>query len=204
MAYRLLLLLAFLLVSAISFGQKKPLFKGGDEAYGNFLGKNTRFPDEAREEGIMGKVGVKMIINPDGSFDSLYIAYGVHPSLDKEALRVLQLTQGMWLPETVDGKPVRQAYIVPVRFEIWNKDAHNEQYYLAKAEKLEKKGKSEEALENYKMAVKVNYKNEEALYKVATILISSNKGDEACLYLRQIKDVGTKNVDELIAKHCAH
>lgn len=82
-----------------------------------YLANNMRYPEDAKQEGVSGKVIVKFIIRANGSIDSAYVARGIYPSVDKEALRLIT---GMppWKPGILNGKPVDVHYIMPVIFKL--------------------------------------------------------------------------------------
>jgi hypothetical protein len=58
-----------------------------------------------------------LLLMPMAAFLMPKIARGVDPSLDKEALRVVnQLPK--WKPGKQRGKPVRVSYTVPINFQL--------------------------------------------------------------------------------------
>ncbi len=96
--------------------EKIPQFKDG---INRFLATQIRYPDEALEGNWQGKVITQFIVNEDGSIDSISILKPlVHPSLMKEAIRVIRLTDGKWEPKIQDDKPVKTYHIVPVIFRL--------------------------------------------------------------------------------------
>ena len=67
------------------------------------------------KDSIQGKVYVTFIVSKDGSVKDSRIARGVHPLLDKEALRVVdELPQ--WVPGRQRGIEVNVSYTVPINF----------------------------------------------------------------------------------------
>ena len=57
------------------------------------------------------------VVNKDGSIVDAEVIRGVDPSLDKEALRVIN-SMPKWSPGKQRGKPVRVKYTVPVTFRL--------------------------------------------------------------------------------------
>ena len=94
---------------------KMPEFPGGVVALRDFLSSNVRYPKDAQISGAQGKVFVNFIVNGDGTITKVTIARGVHYLLDEEAIRVVQIMP-KWTPGTMDGKPVRVSYTVPINF----------------------------------------------------------------------------------------
>jgi TonB family protein len=95
--------------------EELPEFPGGDIALRRLIAQTVRYPQEAQEEGIQGKVYVNFVIQKDGSVANIKIAMGVHPTLDAEAIRVVKQMNG-WKPGRQKGKPVRVSYTVPINF----------------------------------------------------------------------------------------
>lgn len=94
-----------------------PEFPGGEVALRNWLGTHIKYPVIAQENGIQGKVYVTFVVGKDGSITNATIARGVDPSLDKEALRVVNELP-KWKPGKQRGKPVNVSYTVPINFQL--------------------------------------------------------------------------------------
>ena len=94
-----------------------PQFPGVDAALLQFLAKSIKYPVIAQENGIQGRVICAFVVNRDGSIVDAEVLRGVDPSLDKEALRVIN-TMPKWSPGKQRGKPVRVKYTVPITFRL--------------------------------------------------------------------------------------
>ena len=92
-----------------------PEFPGGDLALRKYIANAIKYPVIAQENGIQGKVYVTFVVSRDGSVQNAGIARGVDPSLDKEALRVVNLLP-KWKPGKQRGKAVNVSYTVPINF----------------------------------------------------------------------------------------
>ena len=67
---------------------------------------------------IEGRVICQFVVDRDGTIEDVQVVKsGGHPSLDKEAVRVIKLMP-KWKPGLQDGKPVRVRYTVPVNFRL--------------------------------------------------------------------------------------
>ncbi|MCQ2194210.1 MAG: TonB family protein [Paludibacteraceae bacterium] len=97
--------------------EEKPSFPGGDKALMEYLSKNIKYPTIAAESGIKGRVTVSFVVNKDGKIVDVQVVRGVHESLDKEAVRVVQ-SMPAWKPGKQSGKPVRARYTLPVMFKL--------------------------------------------------------------------------------------
>jgi protein TonB len=96
-----------------------PEFPGGQAELMSYLSKSIKYPVVAQENGIFGRVTCSFTINKDGSIVDAEVLRGVDPSLDKEALRVIN-AMPKWKPGLQRGKPVRVKYNLPVNFRLQN------------------------------------------------------------------------------------
>lgn len=94
-----------------------PEFPGGQRNLMSFIGRNVKYPVVAQENGIQGRVVVQFVINKDGQVADATVVRGVDPSLDKEALRVINAMPN-WKPGSQRGNPVNVKYTVPVQFRL--------------------------------------------------------------------------------------
>jgi TonB family protein len=94
-----------------------PEFTGGVEALRNFIAQSVKYPTEASGKGIQGKVFVSFVVNKDGSVSNAQIARGVDPSIDAEALRVVN-SLPKWTPGKHGGKVVAVQYTIPINFAL--------------------------------------------------------------------------------------
>ncbi len=96
-----------------------PLFPGGEDALRKWIGENVKYPAPAAENGIHGKVYVQFVVEADGSVSRAKVVRGVDPSLDAEALRVVNASP-KWKPGYQGGKAVPVSYTVPINFALDN------------------------------------------------------------------------------------
>ena len=97
--------------------EQMPVFPGGDMAFGEFIGKEVKYPDDAKKAGTQGKVFVTFIVNKEGNVVNPKIARGVSPSIDKEALRVIS-SSPKWTPGKQKGKNVDVRFTLPIAFTL--------------------------------------------------------------------------------------
>ena len=95
--------------------EQMPSFNGGATALLQYLNSNVKYPIEAEENGIQGRVVVQFHVECDGSITNVTVSKSVHPSLDKEAIRVVK-SMPKWNPAMLNGKPVRVKFTIPVTF----------------------------------------------------------------------------------------
>lgn len=94
-----------------------PEFPGGDLALRKHIAQNIRYPEIAKENGIQGRVFVQFVVNKKGMVEQIKVVRGVDPSLDKEAIRVIQ-NLPKWKPGQQRGKPVKVSFTVPINFQL--------------------------------------------------------------------------------------
>ncbi|HWZ03262.1 MAG TPA: TonB family protein [Mucilaginibacter sp.] len=90
---------------------------GGEKAWSKFLSKNLRYPSQAQDDGISGKVIVSFIIEKDGTLSNITVIRPAGNGFDEEALRVLKLAKA-WKPGMQNGQAVRVKYMLPVNFQL--------------------------------------------------------------------------------------
>ena len=83
----------------------------------NWLASHINYPAVAEENGIQGRVIVSFIVEKNGSVSSVQVVKSVDPSLDREALRVVN-SMPRWTPGRLNGQPVRVKYTLPITFRL--------------------------------------------------------------------------------------
>ncbi|MCK5027989.1 MAG: energy transducer TonB [Bacteroidales bacterium] len=98
--------------------EEYPKFMGKDDnAFRKYIIDNIKFPVDAQENGLTGKVQAQFVVDLDGSLSQIKILRGVHSSIDKEVLRVIQ-NSPKWEPAIQAGKNVRAMYGIIISFEL--------------------------------------------------------------------------------------
>ncbi|MEG3657527.1 M56 family metallopeptidase [Arenibacter palladensis] len=103
-----------------------PVFPGCEEATDprtcfnekiqRHIGKNFRYPEEAQEKGIQGRVNVMFTIQEDGSIGNVRMR-GPDKLLEDEAARIISLLPQM-AGGTYQGKPVSVPFSIPITFKL--------------------------------------------------------------------------------------
>ena len=97
--------------------EEMPSYPGGDAKMYEYLGKNIKYPQIARESGIQGRVFVNFVVEPDGSVSNVKVMRGIGGGCDEEAIRVIK-NMPKWKPGKQRGKAVRVTYTIPVVFKL--------------------------------------------------------------------------------------
>lgn len=95
-----------------------PKFRGDrSDEFRNYMQQELKYPAEASEKNIHGRVFVSFVVGKDGYVKDASIVRGVHPSIDQETLRVVY-SSPKWKPGIKDGKPVDVMFTFPVVFKL--------------------------------------------------------------------------------------
>ena len=82
-----------------------------------YLQENIKYPEEAKELGIQGRVFVTFVVEVDGSITDVRVLRGIGGGCDEEAIRVVQNYAEMGSRQTARGscpgsvQPADQVYI---------------------------------------------------------------------------------------------
>ena len=94
-----------------------PQYPGGEKAMMEYVAKNVKYPQEAKDKEIQGRVFVSFVVEKDGSVSTVKVLRGIGGGCDEEAVRVVS-SMPKWKPGIKDGKPVRVSYMMPLNFKL--------------------------------------------------------------------------------------
>lgn len=97
--------------------EQMPEYPGGMQAMIEFLQTNMKYPEDAAKQKVEGRVMVQFVVEIDGSVSDVHVAKQVFPSLDAEAVRVVQ-AMPKWTPGKEKGRVVRVKYLLPIVFRM--------------------------------------------------------------------------------------
>lgn len=97
--------------------EEMPSFPGGEQKLLEYVAKNTKYPQIARESGIQGRVFIGFVVETDGSISNVKVLRGIGGGCDEEAVRVIK-SLPKWKPGKQRGKAVRVSYQIPVMFKL--------------------------------------------------------------------------------------
>lgn len=97
--------------------QEMPSFQGkGQDGFRNWISDKVEYPQELADSNIIGKVFVSFVVEPDGSVSTVKLVRGLNPTLDKQAVKLIQ-SSPKWVPGKRKGKAVRVGFTFPVNFD---------------------------------------------------------------------------------------
>jgi len=99
------------------FVEQMPEFPGGMERIQKYLAEKIRYPDQARENNVQGRVIVRFVVNETGNISDVQVQRGIGGGCDEEAVRVVK---GMpkWKPGKQNGRPVKVYFTLPITFRL--------------------------------------------------------------------------------------
>jgi len=98
-----------------------PEFEGGGiDKFRDWVQKNVKYPQEAKEKKLQGTVYVSFVVGRDGVVKGTNLLRSVDPILDNEVLRVIK-TSPAWKPGQQRNKPVNVSFSVPIKFVLGEK-----------------------------------------------------------------------------------
>ncbi len=90
---------------------------GGLKGMYHFFAKNMRYPLEAKNLEIEGRVYIQFIVEKDGSLSAITALKGIGGGCDEEAIRVIE-SYGNWIPAQIKGQAARQRMVIPIVFKL--------------------------------------------------------------------------------------
>lgn len=94
-----------------------PSFPGGWDAMARYLMDNLTYPEQAKKDGLEGRVVVRFKVDTDGSIGDISVIKSLNPVLDSEAIRVVK-AMPRWTPGRENGKTVAVSMLIPIEFKL--------------------------------------------------------------------------------------
>ena len=99
---------------------QQPEYPGGLPELYRFLSQNIKYPKEAADAKIVGRVFIKFKILKDGSIEDISVLKSIGHGCDEEAIRVIKLMP-KWKPGMQDGETIDTYFNLPIVFKLDNK-----------------------------------------------------------------------------------
>ena len=97
--------------------EEQPEYPGGFGELTKYIAKNLKYPMQAREGDIQGRVFVGFVVEKDGSISNVQVLRGIGGGCDEEAVRIVK-TLPKFKPGKQRGNPVRVKYTLPIVFRL--------------------------------------------------------------------------------------
>ncbi len=104
-------------IAPLIAAEKMPSFPGGEGAMYNYLNNRIKYPRQARDYEIEGKVYVQFVVDQKGKLNNPKVVKGIGYGCDQEAIRIVKL-----MPQWEAGKQNQQnvpvIYTLPITFRL--------------------------------------------------------------------------------------
>jgi tetratricopeptide (TPR) repeat protein len=196
---------------------------GKSSAIKNYLAKNFVCPNSAAECNKEGTEIIQFTVTPDGRLTKFKVVNSVCKEIDKEMIRVLKNTNGMWVPGQNNGKPATMEHEVSMLFGNYTQDEivnhfveQAEKYHTMGSSKLIVEQRPKKALKYYNSGIRYlpndkgllllrgicNYElgNEEEAKRDWNRIVSLGGTDHALNYEELVEMKGYKEMTRILAK----
>lgn len=226
MKAKMIVALLFLISSVIAVGQNRtnnlpesiitaPEFKvnfqnDGNGYLKNYLLGHLEYPENSLQWNQEGTEVVLFTITSEGNVTDLTIINSLSPDIDREVIRVLMSTSGMWRPAFENGKPVSKTKEVSIAFAAGESNPYTRfvreaKEYLALGNKqFFNKKNTKSALYFYDRAVRY-VPNDKSLLAIRGIC-KYQLGDKAgaCIDWNRIRTLGGMEGDAYLDNFCEY
>ena len=97
-----------------------PMFnnkENNNKEFKEFINQKIKYPQEAIEKKIEGRVFVQFTVGKNGYIKDAKISRGIHPSINQEVLKVIY-SSPKWEPGIKDGEAVNVILTFPIIFKL--------------------------------------------------------------------------------------
>jgi len=101
---------------------QQPSYPGGIAKFYDYLAKEIKYPEVAKNNKTEGKVFVSFVVEKNGSLGNVEVTRGLSAETNAEAIRVIKNSPN-WNPGLINSKPVRVKYNINVNFNLSQKGA---------------------------------------------------------------------------------
>lgn len=100
-----------------NYVDQKPSPVDGYGAFFHYVQQNLKYPAQAKQSGIEGKVFIEFLISENGQLTNVKSIKGIGAGCDEEAVRVIKEAPN-WNPGLMDGKPAKVKMILPITYKL--------------------------------------------------------------------------------------
>lgn len=132
---KITLISALMIANTLSFGQIREIeneevvignagvipaiYLGGEQALLKHIEENINYPQEAKDSGIQGRVIVEFVVDIDSTVtEARCVNRKLGLGLEKEAIRIINLTSGNWEPAKLNNVYKRMRFRIPIQFKL--------------------------------------------------------------------------------------
>ncbi len=154
---------------------------------------------------LEGTEVVKFVVNPSGKLSDFEVINSVSRDIDKEVIRVMKMTNDMWVAGRQNGIPaaMEREIAIMIKTGETNSDASAsdfdkkaEAFFIKGSNKLLVKQKPQQALRNYEVASRYKPYDKSTLTMLAICKLELGKKKSAMADIARIKQLGGINATE--------
>ena len=97
--------------------EELPEFEGGMDAFYRYIANEMKYPLQARQQGVEGRVDVQFVVEKNGTLSDVKAVKGIGAGCDDEAVRVVQNSPA-FKPGSQRGRVVRVRMVLPIVFKL--------------------------------------------------------------------------------------
>jgi len=97
--------------------EAQPSFPGGMDQFYAYVQRSVKYPQEAKDQKIEGKVFLSFVVETDGTLSDIKVERKLGAGTDEEAIRVIEESP-RWIPGVQNGQKVRVKYNIPISFSL--------------------------------------------------------------------------------------
>ncbi|WP_196283230.1 energy transducer TonB [Hymenobacter jeongseonensis] len=150
---------------------------------------------------VAGFFVASFVVLPSGKLDTIQIHKGRNQAFDKQFVKAIRKTDGLWRPAMLDGNTVAVEKEIRFKFSTFATRMDYDQKYNM-AIKLKNQGEYQSAIALLSVCIQLDPYEIDAYYHRATCYQESNQIQNACTDWQQVKTLGSKDADEWLAKFC--
>lgn len=94
-----------------------PQFPGGERALMKFINETRRYPQEAYNNKVQGRVVCSFVVYPDGTINGISVIKGVEDALDREAVRIIR-EMPRWMAGQINNQAVHVSCVLAIPFRL--------------------------------------------------------------------------------------
>lgn len=95
-------------------------YRGGMQGFAKHLIQTLKYPIEAHKKNLQGKSYIQFTVCTDGTLCDYRVSKSAgNDILDKEAIRVIEASNGKWNSAIRRGRKVRSRFTMPVNFTLF-------------------------------------------------------------------------------------
>lgn len=100
--------------------EEMPVFVQEGVDFNTFVAKQMKYPQECKEMSVQGTVYIRFVVPAEGGVRDIQVMKAPKEciALEKEAIRIVNLSSKFWKAGKQNGKAVNVFYTLPIRFKL--------------------------------------------------------------------------------------